>query len=155
MDTNFSKNLIKGKIAEIIFQQMFREAEKHTVIPFGYESIMPQLTQCEKFSKAQEVIDNIRHSPDFVLISRSKESVYLVEVKYRSKLNKENIKNDANKQINRWHPSWIFVATLSGFYFDSCSNIIKNDGEVAELENWLITKDLQNKYLNLLKEFER
>jgi len=155
MDVDFSKDLIKGKIAEIIFQQMFCEAGKYTIIPFGYESIMPQLTQCEKFSKAQKVIDNIRHSPDFVLISQSKESVYLVEVKYRSKLNKESIKNDANKQINRWHPSWIFVATLDGFYFDNCSKIIKNNGEVAKLENWVIAKDIQNKYLDLLKEFER
>ena len=154
MATNFSKDLIKGKIAEIIFDQMFREAGEYTIIPFGYESIVPELSQCNKFSKAQKVIDNIRHSPDFVLISQSKESVYLVEVKYRSKFNKENIKNLANEQDKRWHPSWIFLATLDGFYFDSCSKIIKNNGEVSELENWVISKDLQNKYLNLLKEFE-
>ena len=154
MDTKFSRDLIKGKIAEIIFDQMFREAGEHTTIPFGYESIVPELSQCNKSSKAQRVIDNIRHSPDFVLISRSKESVYLVEVKYRSKFNKENMKNLANKQKSRWHPSWIFVATLNGFYFDSCSNIIKNNSEVAKLENWVISKDLQHKYLNLLKEFE-
>lgn len=105
MDIKFSKDLIKGKIAEIIFEQMFREAGEYTIIPFGYESIVPELSQCKKFSKAQKVIDNIRHSPDFVLISQSKESVYLVEVKYSSKFNKESMKNLAIEQKNRWHPS--------------------------------------------------
>ena len=155
MAIKFSEDLIKGKIAETIFEQMFREAGKFTIIPFGYESIVPDLSQCKKFSKAQKVIDNIRHSPDFVLISQSKESVYLVEVKYRSEFFKESMKKLAIKQKSRWHPSWIFVATLSGFHFDNCSNIIKNDGDVAELEDWLISKELQNKYLNLLKKFER
>ncbi|MDP3057782.1 MAG: hypothetical protein Q8N37_04710 [bacterium] len=155
MDTNFSKNLIKGKIAEIIFEQMFREAGKYTIIPFGYENIVPELTQCKKYSKAQKVIDNIRHSPDFVLISQSKESVFLIEVKYRRKFNKEKIKNLAEEQKIKWHPSWIFIATFDGFYFDSCSNIIKNNGEVAVLKDGWIGKDLQNKYLKLLKEFER
>jgi len=155
MSTNFSEDLIKGKIAEVIFEQMFREAGEYTVIPFGYENIVPELTQCKKFSKAQKVIDNIRHSPDFVLISQSKESVYLVEVKYSSEFDKERIENIAKSQKSRWNPSWIFIATLSGFYFDSCSNIIKNNGEVAKLKDWLIPKDLQNKYLDLLKKFER
>ena len=131
MDTNFSKKLIKGKIAEIIFDQMFRETEKYTIIPFGYESIMPELSQCKKLSKAQKVIDTIRHSPDFVLISQSKESVYLVEVKYNSKFDKKRNKDLAIDQDKRWHPSWIFIATLGGFYFDSCSKIIKNNGEVS------------------------
>lgn len=155
MDTKFSKDLIKGKIAEIIFDQMFREAGEYTIIPFGYENIIPQLSQCKRSSKAQKVIDNIRHSPDFVLISQSKESVYLVEVKYCSKFNKASMKDLAEKQMERWHPSWIFVATLDGFYFDSCSNIINKKGEVTQLESWVISADLQNKYLALLKEFER
>lgn len=121
----------------------------------GYENIVPELTQCKKFSKAQKVIDNIRYSPDFVLISQSKESVYLVEVKYCSKFNKESMKNLAMEQKNRWHLSWVFVAMLTGFRFDTCSNIIKNNGEVAELESWLIPKDLQSKYPELLREFEK
>jgi hypothetical protein len=155
MDTKFSKDLIKGKIAEIIFDQMFREAGEYTIIPFGYENIVPQLSQCKKVSKAQKVIDNIRHSPDFVLISKNKESVFLVEVKFRSRFDKEEIRRLAEEQKQRWHPSWIFVATLNGFYFDSCSNIINKNGEVAKLESWVISADLQSKYLALLKEFER
>ncbi len=155
MDTKFSKDLIKGKIAEEIFEQMFREKGAFTVIPFGYEKTVPELINCGKSDNAKKVKKNISSSPDFILISQNKESVYLVEVKYLAKLNPETMKDIAMKQQRRWHPSWIFIATLSGFHFDYCSNIIKNSGKVAELENWLITKDLQDKYLNLLKEFER
>ncbi len=53
------KKLIKGKIAEIIFEQMFRETGEYTIIPFGYENIVPELTQCKKNSKAQKVITRI------------------------------------------------------------------------------------------------
>ena len=154
MSTDFSEDLIKGKIAEIIFDQMFREAGEYTVIPFGYESIVPELSQCKKSSKAQKVIDTIRHSPDFVLISKNEESVYLVEVKYNSKFDEKRNKELAINQDKRWRPSWIFIATLNGFYFDSCSKIIKNNGGVSELENWLISKDSQYKYLKLLEKFE-
>jgi len=41
----FAKNLIKGKIAEIIFEQMIRDEERYTVIPFGYEHTVPTLAQ--------------------------------------------------------------------------------------------------------------
>ncbi len=44
-EIEFSKDLIKGKVAEVIFEQMFREEEKFTVIPFGYEHTMPTLAQ--------------------------------------------------------------------------------------------------------------
>ncbi|MCK5466343.1 hypothetical protein KAI56_02480 [Candidatus Parcubacteria bacterium] len=155
MDTKFSRDLIKGRIAEVIFEQMFREAEKYTVIPFGYENLIPELMNCGNSYNTKKVIKNISSSPDFVLISQSKESVFLVEVKYRYKFNKREIKNLAEKQKCRWHPSWMFIATLNGFYFDSCSGIIKNDGEVTALKNGWIRKDLQDKYLELLKEFER
>ena len=41
----FTKNLVKGKIAETIFAQMFREVGDYTVIEFGYEKIIPELIQ--------------------------------------------------------------------------------------------------------------
>jgi len=45
MDKNidFSRDLIKGRIAEVIFEQMFREQGQYTVIPFGYEQTVPTL----------------------------------------------------------------------------------------------------------------
>lgn len=35
-EIEFSRKLIKGKIAEVIFEQMMREEKRYTVIPFLY-----------------------------------------------------------------------------------------------------------------------
>jgi len=154
-DQNFSKNLIKGKIAQIIFEQMFREQGEYTVIPFGYENILPEIfPQRNNFEGAQKAIDNIRNAPDYTIISAKKEKVYLVEVKYRRELNMEEIKSIAAKQIERWNPSCLFVATQNGFYFDLCSAIVRN-AKIAKLADKTIGLDLQIKYLELLNEFER
>jgi hypothetical protein len=154
-DIIFSKNLIKGKIAQIIFEQMFREQGEYTVIPFGYENILPEIfPQRNNFEGAQRAIDNIRHAPDYTLISAKKEKVYLVEVKYRKELNIEEIKSIAAKQIQRWNPSCIFVATQNGFYFDLCSSILKKDA-IQKLTDRMISKEIQDKYRILLCEFER
>lgn len=37
MNAEFVKDLIKGKVAEIIFEQMFRESGKFTILHSGYE----------------------------------------------------------------------------------------------------------------------
>lgn len=42
---SFTKNLIKGKIAEIIFENMLREAGIFTILHFGYEYILPELAK--------------------------------------------------------------------------------------------------------------
>jgi hypothetical protein len=154
-DILFSKNLIKGKIAQIIFEQMFREQGEYTVIPFGYENILPEIfPQRNNFEGAQRAIDNIRNAPDYTLISVKKEKVYLVEVKYRKELNIEEVKKIAEKQIQRWNPSCIFVATQNGFYFDLCSAILRKNS-IQRLGESLIAKEIQNKYLILLNDFER
>jgi len=151
MDKNFSLHLIKGKIAEVIFQQMFCEAGGYNVIPFGYENIIPELSQYKGESKG--VADSIRHAPDFALISNNKKEVCLVEVKFRRKLNQSEIKEIAKKQSIKWNPLWIFVACLDGFYFGECSDIIKK-GKIDSLSGYTIKYNLQKKYINLVKKFE-
>ncbi|MHB8904102.1 MAG: hypothetical protein ACYC40_03300, partial [Patescibacteria group bacterium] len=128
---------------------------EYTVIPFGYENILPEIfPQRNNFEGAQRAIDNIRHAPDYTLISAKKEKVYLVEVKYRKELNIEEIKSIAAKQIQRWNPSCIFVATQNGFYFDLCSSILKRDA-IQKLTDKIVSKEIQDKYRILLCEFER
>lgn len=41
----FARELIKGRIAETVFEQMIKHEERFTVIPFGYEHTMPLLAQ--------------------------------------------------------------------------------------------------------------
>jgi hypothetical protein len=157
MSSDFSKQLIKGRIAETIFEQMFCDAGDYTVIPFGYEKTVPEIARQNKLSRsliAQKVIDNIRTAPDYVVIFPDKKTIFLVEVKFESKLNIDTIKEIAKKQSERWDPSWLFVATLNGFYFGECSRILQH-GKILPLEEAKVSKEIQNKYLKLLGEFEK
>jgi predicted nucleotidyltransferase len=157
MNTEFSpENLIKGKIAEVVFQQMFREQRGYTIIPFGYEYTVPQLSQCADTNwQARRVINNIKHAPDFALVSTTDQSVFLVEVKFMRVYSEKWALKDAEYQIERWDPSWIFIASLDGFYFDSCKAIIKQKGQAKSLTERWVSSDLQEKYLELLNKFEK
>src|SRR3712207_7861809 len=61
---DFVRNLIKGKIAEIVFQHMFAEAEFCTVIPFGYETIVPQLAQYQHLLDDNEALRSEEHTSE-------------------------------------------------------------------------------------------
>lgn len=152
-DLDFSKQLIKGKIAELIFEQMFRKAGNFTVIPFGYESVQPELMQYSHLAKYKQVFDNIRTAPDFALVSHDKKEVFLVEVKYRTNHTPEEMKEMAEKIKERWKLVRVFMATPEGFYFDSCNNILQNEGRLAALKAEWISDAMQAEYLVLLNQF--
>ncbi|MDE2096048.1 MAG: hypothetical protein KGL39_02265 [Patescibacteria group bacterium] len=42
-EISFFRDLLKGKIAEVIFEQMFRDCGKFTILPFGYEKTVPEV----------------------------------------------------------------------------------------------------------------
>src|SRR3989344_2978074 len=111
MQKDFSKQLIKGKIAELVFDQMFRDSGKYTVIPFGYESVVPELMQYTNGGEYKNLLDNIRNAPDFALVSHDPKEVFLVEVKYRSRIDGEEIKKTAAMICEQWKLAWIFIAT--------------------------------------------
>lgn len=156
MQQDFAKNLIKGKIGEAIFDQMLREQGRFTVIPFGYDRVIPEVSQHAQKAKYQQVIDNIRTAPDFALVSHDREQVFLVEVKYRRDLDQsmDDLLKIARKIQDKWILVWMFVCTPDGFYFDRTSEIIQNEKLTPMGEQW-VSKELQEKYLKLLKDFIR
>ncbi len=154
MKNNFAENLIKGKIGETIFEQMFREQGEYIVIPFGYEKIIPEISQYAKKKNYLDIVENVRTAPDFALVSHSKEEVFLIEVKYRTNINIEEIIEVAEKIKEKWSVVFIFICNPKGFYFDKTADIIKNK-RLTPLKEELISKELQEKYLKLLKDFIR
>ena len=48
-----------------------------------------------------------------------------------------------------WNPSYLFIATFKGFYFDEI-NIIKNNGEIPTFHYNQIAEDVQKRYLQIL-----
>jgi len=154
-DIDFSRKLIKGKIAEFIFEQMFRTSEEFTIIPIGYEHTIPELAQYQHHVQIQKVLSNIRQAPDFVLISQDKAKVFLVEVKYRNEFTKEEILDIAKNTLASWDPCFLFVASKDNFYFSPCSSIVTNNGDIEILRESWVKKETQAEYLSLLKEFIR
>lgn len=133
---------------------MFHESGKFTVLHSGYEYTLPELAQYQHLAEVEAVMTNIRNAPDFILISQDKKEVHLVEVKYRSQLRLDDIREKAENLLKTWNPSWLFVATPKGFFFEPCNTILNNNGNIKSLyETWVDYKT-QEEYLKLLNEFE-
>jgi hypothetical protein len=154
MDINYTRNLIKGKITEVIFEEMFRSAEEFTVLPIGYEHTVPELAQYQHHVHIQKVLNNLRHAPDFALISQDKSNVFLVEVKYRTVYKEDDVTRIAKDLYEKWNPIFLFLATKDNFYFESCKAIMENNGKASLLSDAWIKNEVQSQYLRLLQEFE-
>jgi hypothetical protein len=151
---NFARNLVKGKIAETIFAQMLRDTKQFTVLEFGYEKIIPELVQSGATENNKE-LEVLRTAPDFAVINDKTKQVHLIEVKYRKDKPKSVVMGIARKMAKSWNPSYLFLATPEGFYFDEAAEIVKNKGEIKPLKHKQIPDELQKEYLKILNDFER
>ena len=152
-NSRFARNLVKGKIAETVFAQMLRETKVFTVLEFGYEKIIPELVQ-QGYQEDNGMIETLRTAPDFAVINRETREVRLIEVKYMHVLNKSYVLKYAKRMSESWNPSYLFIATLDGFYFDEINKIVKNRGVITPLEHPQISKEVQDRYLQILIDFE-
>lgn len=153
-DINFTRELTKGKITELIFAQMVRNTKAYTVLQFGYETTLPELAHLHpKSPSSEKTVEIIKHAPDFTIINHDDNSVHLVEVKYRHALQKSDILRQAKALKKSWASAALFIATPDGFYFDSVEDIIKNKGEIAAFKHPKIKAKAQQQYLDLLNEF--
>jgi hypothetical protein len=150
---DFSKNLIKGRIAETLFEQMMRDTNCFTILKFGYESILPELAQRQHDIHAQETMEIIRRAPDFAVINNKTHDVYLIEVKYMMNPETKWTLPDAERMYKSWKPSYLFLITPNGFYFDKACTIVENKGVVSPLNLPEVSKSLQDKYIKILNEF--
>lgn len=148
----FTQNLIKGRIAETIFERMFLATGNYTVLKGGYENTMPLVAQISRELEDDKVLEGVRKSPDFVVIPKNHKFVYLVEVKYRSNLDMDDIIKEAKAIEEFWPHTHLFLATNIGFFMDTCENII-NSKELKPLTETIVPSDLKNDYLKVLKDF--
>lgn len=152
---HFLRQSIKGKIADMVFERMMRDDQNHsfTIIPYGYEYTLPELAQYREFIKETPELARIHRSPDFLLIKKDRTCVYFVEVKYRKHFDFENVLKWCNLICETWPSAYLFLVTQECFYFDSCAEVIKNKGKMRGLDTEVISLEMQNKYLNVLKEY--
>ena len=151
---HFTHELIKGKIAELIFAQMIRSIPDYTILEFGYEKTLPSLAQMyPKSPSTAKTMEIIKTAPDFTIINHKSHEVHLIEVKYMRSFNNSKVARAAKNIQKSWKRAALFIASPDGFYFDTVENIIKNKGVIAEFKHPRITKKAQGQYLELLNEF--
>jgi len=149
----FSRKLVKGRVAETLFEQMLRDAGCFTILAFGYESVLPELAHRQHDMQAEETMEIIRRAPDFAVINNQTHEVHLIEVKYMMHPKTEWILRDAVRMYESWKPSYLFLATPNGFFFDKANKIIEHGGVIDKLSHPQIPNELQEKYIKLLNEF--
>jgi hypothetical protein len=150
---DFARNLVKGKIAETVFAQMLRETGTFTVLEFGYEKVIPELVQ-QGYDQESGIMQTLRSAPDFAVINKETKKVHLIEVKYLRVMNPRHILGYAERMAKSWNPSYLFVASLEGFYFGEVNEIVHLQGLIPRLHHAHISEELQAKYLKILIDFE-
>lgn len=79
---NYRYNMIKGRIAETLIQELFLSL-KFNVFRYGMENTIPGIMELLKGVKS-DVADDIRRMPDFVIQNPTTNAVYFIEVKFRA-----------------------------------------------------------------------
>jgi hypothetical protein len=82
-DRNYRYNMIKGRIAETLIQELFLSLG-YNVFRYGMENTIPGIMELLKGVR-NDVAQEIRRMPDFVIQDPKTKGVYFVEVKFRAK----------------------------------------------------------------------
>ncbi len=152
-EVSFARNLVKGKIAETVFAQMLRSTGQFTVLEFGYEKIIPELVGRGK-GENDEMVEALRTAPDFAVINNKTKEVHLIEVKYRKSFSNSVVLRIAKRMSASWNPSYLFLASVEGFYFGEVKEIIKRKGKIDLLNHPQIPQKTQENFLKILNDFE-
>ena len=81
-DRNYRYNMIKGRIAETLIQELFLSLG-YNVFRYGMENTIPGIMELLKGVR-NDVASQIRRMPDFVIQNPKSKEVYFVEVKFRA-----------------------------------------------------------------------
>ena len=149
----FTHELIKGKIAEIIFEQMIHSTKGYTILEFGYEKVVRQLAKERKNENAKDTIEIIRRAPDFAVINEKTHDITLIEVKYMNDPKESRVLRSAKDIKKSWKRASLFVASPAGFYFDSVDDIISNKGQIKDFKHTSVPEKKMAEFLDLLNEF--
>ena len=112
---NDLENMIKGRIAEALIEELLR-ACGNKVYRFGYESILQNLVQNgSRFDHRSPNGEQIRSIPDFVVVNDEGKS-FFVEVKFRANP-AWLVNNPKVKQLKEYWQAKLILVTTSKPYF--------------------------------------
>ena len=111
-------------------------------------SLLVSPSQPDQLQIPKEILENIRNTPDFILIKPDNTDVRFVDVKFRKKLEPLRVLELANKVERKWPGAWLFLATQDGFYFALCSEIQARQGHIPHFRpnGSVISQELQEQY---------
>lgn len=97
-DKVFNENMIKGRIAESLIEQLFLQLG-YSVYRFGMENTIPGIMNKLQGSSPKSVVHEISKMPDFIIKHPTNNKVHQIEVKFRKGGN-FSFKNIGNKYYN-------------------------------------------------------
>ncbi len=150
---DFSEGLLKSKIVETIFEQMLRETNAYTILPFGYDKVLPALIYQSTDATSGPALEAIRRAPDFCVIDLQTHEIALIEVTYMKSLDTEKVKKHAETVSTAWGPALVFIATPKGFFYGAALDIATNNGSIDPFPKEIISEELQGKYSKLLNKY--
>lgn len=144
--TTISDNMIKGRIAETIVQEMFL-AMGYDVYPFGMEHTVPGFS--DRFSPKNGLVANkIRKMPDFIVVKDDQS--FFLEVKYRS---------DENHKFNLQdypYPEAYFVLVTSDHIKIQLARNLMNGSDfeyLNRMKDFETDREIILKYIEFVKKF--
>ena len=81
-DRNYRYNMIKGRIAETLIQELFLSLG-YNVFRYGMENTIPGIMELLKGVR-NDVASQIRRMPDFVIQNPESKEVFFIEIKFRA-----------------------------------------------------------------------
>ena len=138
-ERNYRYNMIKGRIAETLIQELFLSLG-YNVFHYGMEKTIPGIIELLKGVKT-EVANEIRRMPDFVIQNPNTNEVFFIEVKFRK--SGEFLPKDLPKD---YPYSNAFIILVSKKHIKCIS--------VKELEEGKEITPTSRNYLGSRKEFE-
>jgi hypothetical protein len=79
---SFDYNMIKGRIAEALIEQLFLRLN-YNIFRYGMENTIPGIIKLLKGVRS-DVAETIRKMPDFVIQNTTTSEVFFIEVKFRA-----------------------------------------------------------------------
>jgi len=156
------ENILKGKIAEVLVEELLREC-KNKVYRFGNGEILQNLIQSEKsFNREGKTGRKISSIPDFVIVTKEKESLFL-EVKFRAdpEALEEELLLEKEFLERFWKAKIVLVTSKEKPYFRVLTPPYfakeKREGWPIPVLNWLPLEDDPELKVKskILKKFER
>lgn len=149
----FASNVVKGRIAETLVEEMFKKSG-YQVYRFGYEAILENVSQSGYKIKDSDTWNRIRSIPDFLVISPNG-SIQLIEVKY-SKTGTIS-PSKLEKYANFWEEARIIVVGPNEPHFKiSYISRFLEDGKLYPLEKdrfTTINPEIIKKFSQVVKEY--